>query len=86
MAHTRPDIAFAVSVVSRFMHNPKEMHLKAVYRMLQYLKGNLDKGILLRKGRSMTLEAYTDPAYAGSLDDRRSTSGYCTFLRGNLVT
>jgi len=34
----------------------------------------------------MTLEAYTDADYAGSLIDRRSTSGYCTFLGGNLVT
>ena len=86
LTHTRPDIAFAVSVVSRFMHKPKEMHLKAVHRILQYLKGNPGKGILFKKGESMTLEAYTDADYAGSLDDRRSTSGYCTLLCGNLVT
>lgn len=86
LSHTRPDIAFAVSVVSRFMHNPKETHLKAVYRILQYLKGNPGRGILFKRGESMTIEAYTDADYAGSLVDRRSTSGYCTFLGGNLVT
>ena len=86
LAHTRPDIAFAVSVVSRFMHNPKETHLKAIHRILHYLKGNPGRGILFKKGESLTLEAYTDADYAGSLDDRRSTSGYCTLLGGNLVT
>ena len=49
-------------------------------------KGNPGKGILFKKGEGMTLEAYTDADYAGSLVDRRSTSGYCTFLGGNLVT
>ena len=86
LSHTRPDIAYAVGVVSQFMHNPKENHLRAVYRILQYLKGTPGKGILFTKGEEMTLEAYTDADYAGSVDDRRSTSGYCTFLGGNLVT
>lgn len=55
LAHTRPDIAFVVSVVSQFMHNPKEMHLKVVHRILHYLKGSPGKGILFKKGESMTL-------------------------------
>lgn len=68
------------------MHNPKGMHIKAVYKILQYLKGTLGRGILLKERGSMTLETYTDADYAGSLVDKRSTSGYCTFLGGNLVT
>jgi len=68
------------------MHNPKESHLKAVYRILYYLKGALGNGILFKKGEAMTLEAYTDVDYAGSVVDRRSTSGYCTMLGGNFVT
>ncbi|XP_059654522.1 secreted RxLR effector protein 161-like [Cornus florida] len=80
------DIAYAVSVVSQFMRNPKESHLKAVYRILQYLKGTLGRGILFKKGEGLTLEAYTDADYAVSVINRRSTSGYCTFLGGNLVT
>ncbi|KAK2981315.1 hypothetical protein RJ640_007016 [Escallonia rubra] len=86
LSHTRPDIAYAVSVVSQFMQNPKDVHLHAVYQILQYLKGSPGRGILFRKGTNMELEAYTDADYAGSLTDRRSTSGYCTFLGGNLVT
>ena len=54
--------------------------------MLHYLKGNPIKGILFNKNNTLALEAYTDADYAGSLVDRRATSGYCTFLGGNLVT
>lgn len=88
LSHTRPDIAFAINVVSQFMHNPREMHLKAVYRILHYLKGTVGRGILFKKARNIniTLEAYTDADYVGSLVDRRSTSGYCIFLGDNLVT
>ena len=86
LAHTRPDIAYVVGVVSQFMHNPKETHLKAMYRILHYLKGTLGKGILFKKGETMTLEAYMDADCAGSMVDRRSTSDYCTLLGGNLVT
>ncbi|RVW74629.1 Retrovirus-related Pol polyprotein from transposon RE1 [Vitis vinifera] len=68
------------------MHDPREPHLQAAYRVLHYLKGNLGKGILFKKNNTLALEAYTDADYAGSLVDRRSTIGYCTFLGGNLVT
>ena len=43
LAHTRLDIAYAVSVVSQFMHNPKDSHLQAVYRLLRYLKSTPEK-------------------------------------------
>ncbi|XP_068483246.1 uncharacterized mitochondrial protein AtMg00810-like [Phaseolus vulgaris] len=86
LSHTRPDIAFAVSLVSQFMHQPKEAHLQAALRIVQYLKGTLGRGILFKRNKSVRLEAYTDADYAESVVDRRSTTGYCTFLGGNLVT
>jgi hypothetical protein len=49
LAHTRPDIAYAVSIVSQFMHSPKEEHLEAVMRILRYLKGTPGEGIVFRK-------------------------------------
>ena len=73
-------------MVSQFMHNTREVHLRVVYRILHYLKGAPGKCILFKKGEAMTLEAYTDADYAGSVVDRRSTFGYCTMLGGNLVT
>ncbi|KAG8491024.1 hypothetical protein CXB51_014147 [Gossypium anomalum] len=71
LSHTRPDIAYAVGVVSQFMHNPKESHLRVVYQILQYLKGTPDKGILFKKGETLTLKAYIDADYARSMVDRR---------------
>ncbi|RVW19305.1 Retrovirus-related Pol polyprotein from transposon RE1 [Vitis vinifera] len=84
--HTWPDIAYSVSVISQLMHDPREPHLQAAYRVLHYLKGNPRKGILFKKNNTLALKAYTDVDYAGFLVDRRSTTGYCTFLRDNLVT
>ncbi|XP_073219751.1 uncharacterized protein [Cicer arietinum] len=86
LSHTRPDIAFVVSLVSQFMHQPKEAHLQVALRIVQYLKGTPGRGILFKRNKSVSLEAYTDADYAGSVVDRRSTTGYCTFLAGNLVT
>jgi hypothetical protein len=86
LSHTRPDIAFAVSVVSQFMHAPCEKHMEAVYRILRYLKSAPGKGLMLYKNGHLEVEGYTDVDWAGSITDRRSTSGYCTFVGGNLVT
>ncbi|PON40426.1 Ribonuclease H-like domain containing protein, partial [Parasponia andersonii] len=86
LSHTRPDIAFPVSVVSQFMHSPKNCHLGAVYRILRYLKGTPGKGLFFGKNEKKGVEIYTDADWAGSTVDRRSTSGYCTQVWGNLVT
>ncbi|CAH9126355.1 unnamed protein product [Cuscuta epithymum] len=86
LAHTRPDIAFAVSMVSQFMHCPYKEHLEAAYRILRYLKSCPGKGLFFKKNHSRAVEAFTDADYAGSVSDRRSTSGYCTYVWGNLVT
>ncbi|KAL9411546.1 hypothetical protein AB3S75_045191 [Citrus x aurantiifolia] len=86
LSHTRPDIAFAVSMVSQFMHSPGQEHFDAAYRILRYLKGTPGKGLMFRKRDNLQIEVYTDADWAGSSTDRRSTSGYCTFIGGNLVT
>ena len=69
LSHTRPDIAYEVSIVSQFMHKPKELHLQSIYRILHYLKGTLGKGILFKKEAKLTLEAYTDADYTSSMVD-----------------
>ena len=68
------------------MHNPKNSHLQSAYRVLKYLKATPGKGILYRRNETLRLEGYTDADWAGAVLDRRSTSGYCTLLGGNLVT
>jgi hypothetical protein len=86
LCHTRPDISYAVSVVSRYMHDPRSQHLEAVYRILRYLKGNPGKGLLFKKNGHLNVDGYSDADWASCLDDRRSTSGYCVFVGGNLVS
>ncbi|RVW85204.1 Retrovirus-related Pol polyprotein from transposon RE1 [Vitis vinifera] len=87
LAHTRPDLAYALNVVSQYMHNPGEQHMKTVMRILRYLKNAPRKGILFAKNvNHQSIEVYTDADWAGAVDDRRSTSGYFTFVGGNLVT
>lgn len=86
LTHTRPNIAFTVSLVNQFMHSPYEKHLEAVYRILRYLKSTPGKGLLFQKITQQNIEAYTDVDWAGSVIDRRSTSVYCTYVWGNMVT
>lgn len=82
----RLDIAFTVSFVSQYMHLPREIHLRAMYKILRYLKGTLGKGLFFKRGEQLNLELFTGANWAGVSEDRRSTFGYCTFVWGNLVT
>ena len=86
LTHTRPDISFAVSVVSRYMHDPRKDHMDAVYQILRYLKGALGKGLIFRKHGHFNIEGYCDSDWASCADDRKSTSRYCMFVGGNLVS
>ncbi|EXB93652.1 hypothetical protein L484_018038 [Morus notabilis] len=86
LSHTRPNIAYSVSVVSQHMNNPSEDHLEAVNRILRYLKMTPGHGLLFRKSENREVETYTDACWAGELTDRRSTTGYCSYVWGNVVT
>ncbi|TYJ97386.1 Beta-galactosidase [Cucumis melo var. makuwa] len=86
LSHTRPNISFIVSVVSQFMQTPYEKHMEVVNRILRYLKNTPGKGLMFRKTNRKTFKGYTDSNWTGSVVDRKSTSGYCTFVWGNLVT
>jgi hypothetical protein len=67
------------------MHDPCEPHLTAMKRILRYLRGTPDFGLLLCCSSCFDLVAYTDTDWAGCPDTRRSTSGYAVFLGDNLV-
>lgn len=77
---TRPDITYSVSLISRYMENPTELHLLAAKRILRYLQGTRNIGMYYKKGEKSDLIGYTDNDYAGDQDDRRSTSGYVFML------
>lgn len=75
LTSTRPDMMFAVSVLSRYMEKPTQLHLQLAKRVLRYLRGTTEFGIFYKKGGSDKLKAYTDSDYAGDLDDSKSTTG-----------
>ena len=83
---TRPDLMFVVSIISRYMENPLELHLQIAKRVLQYLRGTIDFGIFYRKGGDDELVACTDSDYAGDLEDRKSTSGYVFLLSSGAIS
>ncbi|KAF5781204.1 putative RNA-directed DNA polymerase [Helianthus annuus] len=86
LSHTRPDIAYAVGVISQFMHQPQSAHMDAVFRILRYLKGTVGHGVLFKPNGHLGTQLYTDADWAGDKGNRRSTSGYFTLVGGNLVT
>ncbi|CAN0886875.1 Retrovirus-related Pol polyprotein from transposon TNT 1-94 [Linum grandiflorum] len=77
LTHTRPDIAYAVQVLSQFVGTARSPHLDAVNRLLRYLKHTHDVGLFFPAEGTTTIEAFADADYAGCLDTRRSTSGWC---------
>ena len=68
------------------MHSPQNHHFEAVVRVLRYLKGTIGLGITFKKTGNLDVLVYTDSDFGSCLLNRRSTTGYCTFLGGNLVT
>ena len=63
--HTRPDIAFAVSQCARYSFCPRHSHEEALKRIGRYLKGTRDKGIIMKKSKSLKLDLYVDADFAG---------------------
>ncbi|CAN0862290.1 Retrovirus-related Pol polyprotein from transposon TNT 1-94 [Linum grandiflorum] len=82
---TRPDIAYAVQVVSQFMGTPRKPHLDAVFRIMRYLQGTRGLGLFFPSTGSAELHAYADADYAGCVDTRRSTSGWCVKIGDSCI-
>lgn len=74
---TRPDIMFSVSLLSRFMHCASEVHFQAAKRIVRYIKGTTNYGIKYSYCQNFKLHGYSDSDWAGSIDDMRSTTGFC---------
>ena len=86
MTATRPDIAFAVSYVSRFMETPQVEHWMEVKRILRYLQGTKSFGICFKPCDKVDFCGYSDADWAGDHADRKSTSGYAFMLMGAPVS
>ncbi|XP_020674690.1 uncharacterized protein LOC110093960 [Dendrobium catenatum] len=82
---TRPDIAYAVNVLSQHMHEPSLQHVYLLKRLLRYLKGTLSFGLPIFKA-PLILSTYSDADWAGDPTTRKSTIGHCTFLGDTLIS
>jgi hypothetical protein len=82
----RPDIMLSICMCARFQANPKEVHLRAVKRIMGYLVYTPKFGRWYHKGSTFDLIGYSDADYAGCKIDRKSTSETCQFLRRSLVS
>lgn len=81
MTCTIPDISWIVSKLSQKLSNPKMEHLIAAKHVLRYLKGTIDYDLCFKKhDNELNLIAYCDSDWACSVEDRRSTTGYCFSL------
>jgi hypothetical protein len=86
LTNTRPDICFAVNTLSQFLVEPRHVHLVAAKFVMRYLKGTLDCGLNYDGDHDFTLSGYTDSDCAGSVSDRKSTSGCCFNLGSAMIS
>jgi hypothetical protein len=77
---TRPDLAYTVGVLSRYLGTPREVHWKAVQRVFQYLINTKNSGIQYNSTPEVQLLGYSDSDYAGDVETRKSTSGSMVIL------
>jgi len=83
---SRLDIVFSAGLCAHFQSKAKETHLKAVKRILRYLKHTLDLTLWYPIGCNFDFVGYADADYEGFLVDRKSTSGMAHFLGSCLVS
>jgi hypothetical protein len=88
LMNTRPDIGYAVGIVSRYMEAPSVLHMAAVKHILRYVSSTTGHGCRYeRHGSSVPkMVGYTDSDHAGDADDRKSTSGMAFFFGSSCVT
>lgn len=83
---TKPDIAYAVSSVSRYMSNPQAAHLNVVKHILCYLQKTSDYGLFNQCSQNNKVEGFIDSDWASCPETRRSTGGYLFTLSGAAIT
>ena len=83
---TQSDISFHVSVVYQFLQSPSDSHWDVVIRVIRYIKSTSGQGVLYENRGHTQVVGYTNANWVGSPTDRRSTSRYCVFIGGNLIS
>ena len=86
MVCTRPDPAYAVRVVSRYLNQSQKEHWQAAKRIFRYLRGTSDVRLIYGADTSCHLFDYSDADYAADLDGRKSITGYAFTLGKCLIS
>jgi len=81
---TRPNICYAMGLVSRYMESPRQVHLQVVKRIMRYIKGTTTFGLFYSSSKKIEIVEYSDSNWGGDSNKRKSTSGNC-FMIGNTV-
>ncbi|KAH9657228.1 Integrase catalytic domain-containing protein [Citrus sinensis] len=83
---TRPDIAFPVGVLGRYLSNPGFEHWKAAKKVLRYLQATKDFVLTYQQSNHLNIVGYSDADFAGCLEDKKSTSGYIFMMAGGAIS
>ncbi|KAK8921676.1 hypothetical protein KSP39_PZI020062 [Platanthera zijinensis] len=86
LTNTRPGLEYPVNSISRFMSNPTKLHHEAAKRILRYVQGTKELGLIYRKHHHNHLPGYTDSDWGRSVEDRRRISGYVFFVGQNPIS
>jgi hypothetical protein len=86
LTNTRPGICFATQQLSQFLSKPTVNHYKAACRVIRYLKHNPGRGLIFPRSSDLQILGFSDADWAGCIDTRKSTTGYCFFIGSSLVS
>ena len=86
LRNTRPDICFAIKILSQFLIDSRHVHFIDAKHILRYLKGTVDYGLKYKDDQKIKLEIYVDSNWVGSAIDRKSTSGCCFSMGSHVIS
>ncbi|GAA0168672.1 transmembrane signal receptor [Lithospermum erythrorhizon] len=86
LTFTRPNIMYALGLVSRYMETPKQDHFIAAKRILRYIEGTLNDGLFYTHSKNAKLVGYSDSDYGGDIDDGKNTSGYAFHIGSTIFS
>ncbi|PWA54556.1 ribonuclease H-like domain, Reverse transcriptase, RNA-dependent DNA polymerase [Artemisia annua] len=75
LLHTRPDLSYSIGLLSRFMQEPKEQHMKAIRQVLRYVKGTINYGITYKHNGGNKIQGFSDSSYGVNTQEGKGTTG-----------
>ena len=83
---TRPDLSYAVQVLSQFISKPRVDHLTAAYKVVRYLKQSPGQGLFFAANATPSLDAFCDSDWGGCHQTRHSLTGYCVMFGSTIIS